>query len=143
MQSEFTYSYDAVGNLLSASDSNVTHTYQYDILNRTILSQQSAIRGGDLSLSMAYDAVGNRTSVTDENGVSITSSYDARNRQASLQWQGGGIDSARVDYNHDQRGMRTSTLRYDDLNGLNIVSSTRQSYDPKRTIDVNSASRRN
>ncbi|ABC28923.1 Rhs family protein [Hahella chejuensis KCTC 2396] len=74
------YSYDKAGNKTSAT---VTHqgktettTYLYDALNR--LSKVIDPQGGETLY--AYDAVGNRESVTQANGQTTAYIYDALNR---------------------------------------------------------------
>ena len=128
---QFTYAFDPVDNLLTASDANVTHSYTYDALNRMIQSQDTASRGGGLTLSMSYDAVGNRVSVSDENLVTVAATFDPRNLVESLRWQGGGTAPARVDFAYDARGERTLATRFADLAGQNKIGSTAWGRDLK------------
>ncbi len=84
----FTSSYDAVGNLLTASNNAGTYTMQYDALNQvTAVAEPYGV-----ALSFGYDSVGNRTSVQDFETLSgtltagflIGSSYDSSNRLTSI-----------------------------------------------------------
>ena len=80
-------------------------------------------------ISYAYDAVGNRLSVGDNFGVTVTSTYDARDQLASRTWTGGGIDPVRVEFDYDPRGERTETRRYADATGTQQIGRSTFGYD--------------
>ncbi len=54
-------------------------------------------------LDFGYDAAGNRTTVTDDQGGVVTSTYDMANRLTSRQLDGPSAD-ARVDYTYTPLG---------------------------------------
>jgi RHS repeat-associated protein len=75
--------YDAVGNLLSITDSvSNTTSYIYDDRNR-VISETNQL---GFSRTMFYDDVSNQTSITDRNGRLRTFFYDALNRQTVEIW---------------------------------------------------------
>jgi YD repeat-containing protein len=85
------FTYDAKGNLLTASNNNGIYTFSYDALDRiTNVSEPFSA-----SLSFSYDAVGNRTVVHDSQGGATTSTYDADNRLTSRQFGASGQPSLR------------------------------------------------
>ncbi|MCP4166316.1 MAG: hypothetical protein GY759_10535 [Chloroflexi bacterium] len=67
---DFRYSYDKIGNVLSAQDSSGTTTYGYNAIY-----QLASVSGPGLSESYGYDAAGNRTSKN-----SVTYTYNAANQ---------------------------------------------------------------
>src|SRR5262249_4873471 len=79
----------------------------------------------------SYDAVGNRTSVADNQGASVASTYDARNLLASQTWHAGaGVDPTTVSYQYDAAGQRTGIDRTLQLPvGPAVDVSTAFSYD--------------
>ena len=118
------YSYDEVGNMLTASDGDGTITMTYDELDRA--KTQKDFR--NLLLTFSYDQVGNRTKVQDSlNGVT-TSTYDAANRLSRREFSDGATP-LRLDYTHTDRDQLLSTTRYSDLAGSSKVGSTTYAYD--------------
>ncbi|ABC28911.1 Rhs family protein [Hahella chejuensis KCTC 2396] len=120
------YSYDKAGNKTSAT---VTHqgktettTYLYDTLNR--LSKVIDPQGGETLY--AYDAVGNRESVTQANGQTTAYVYDALNR-LTRQTTTDAADNVIADYRYtlhstgrreqieELHNGRVSTYTYDAL----------------------------
>jgi YD repeat-containing protein len=80
-------SYDSLGNLLETTDANgVVTRYEYDALNRqtaVILNYKPGVQADaetNVRYEFAYNAVGNRVSVTDPNGNVTVYGYDALNR---------------------------------------------------------------
>jgi len=121
------FTYDAAGNRLTATNGQGTWTYSYDGLNR--LSTETK-PGGDL-LEYSYDANGNKTEVkvTYANGTirTETLTYDVLNRLQSVT----DNDSNLTSYGYDAVGNRTSvsyqngssqTYTYDSLNRLTSLS---------------------
>jgi RHS repeat-associated protein len=124
------YTYDSIGNLLSAGDAFSHYTFTYDALTRQTSSDNAGTPGAPhVVLTFAYDAASNRTSVQDNSGVVVSSSYDPRNLLASQTWSGTGVDPARVNFTYNPRGDRTATQRYSDLTGTNLVSSSAYTHD--------------
>lgn len=83
------YTYDKVGNLLSAQDGAGTTNYSYDALHQLV-----SVSGPGLNESYSYDAAGNRTA---KGGV--TYSYNAANQLT------GASDGS--SYSYDANGNRT------------------------------------
>jgi len=119
------YAYDAVGNLLTAGDSFSQYTQTYDALNRVVSIDNLGTPGAPhVVLTNIFDAAGNRTSVSDGSGVTVSSEYDDRNQLVQRDWSGGGIDSARLDYAYDTRGLLTGITRYASLDASVLVGTT-------------------
>src|SRR5262249_54707199 len=82
------YSYDADGNLISASDPDSSYTFTYNADNRVTSVANTGTPGvPHVILVYGYDAVGNVTSVTDNSSVQVISAYDPRNLLTNLVWQ--------------------------------------------------------
>jgi len=60
---------------------------------------------------------------------SVDSVYDELNQLTSRTWQGGGIDSARIDFGYNDRGDRTSTERFSDLAASQRIGRSLFDYD--------------
>ena len=75
------FTYDAIGNPLTAANNAGTYTMAYDAQNRT----KTVTEPNGVSLTFGYDFVGNRTSVSDSLGGSEISVYDAANELTSHQ----------------------------------------------------------
>ncbi len=88
------YTYDAVGNVLSANDLTGTTTYSYD--NRYELIQAS-YPGSEGTVKYTYDNAGNRTSET-QNGITQTYFYTSGNQLASISGSSG------ESFSYDARG---------------------------------------
>jgi len=79
------YAYDVMGNRTSSTDANGnTTTYTYDALNRmvTVTTPRVANAAGNsvnYTTSYAYDGVGNRISVIDNNGNRTDTVYNSNN----------------------------------------------------------------
>ncbi|WP_239465908.1 choice-of-anchor C family protein [Gemmata sp. SH-PL17] len=122
--------YDAVGNLMRISDPDSTYQFSYDALDRQITVDNAGTPNlPHLILTNRYDAVGNRIEVRDNTGVTVDSTYDARDLLTSRRWSGGGVSDARIDFGYDARTERTSVARYSDLAGSQLVSHSSLSYD--------------
>jgi YD repeat-containing protein len=125
--------YDAMGNLLNASDDVASFAFAYDNRNRVdrIDTQYTIDLSNPRAFSLAYgyDAAGRVTSVTDGSGVNVTSAYDAQSLLKSLKWQGGGIAPASVRFNHNALGDVTDILRYTDADFANLAVSTAMGFE--------------
>src|SRR5262249_22570328 len=88
-----TYSLDANGNKLTATNSSGAYTMAYDAMNRVTGVQDM---WGD-TLTFTYDLVGNRTKVQDSKGGVTTSVYDAANNLVTQMFGGSGQTPLRID----------------------------------------------
>jgi len=73
--------YDGLGRKISMTDSTGETIYIYDPLSR-LLSEQSP--GTNNTITYIYDSEGNRLASVDQNNRTITNTYDALNRLASV-----------------------------------------------------------
>ncbi|MES2161415.1 MAG: RHS repeat-associated core domain-containing protein [Pseudomonadota bacterium] len=82
------FGYDLLNRQTSANYANGTFNTgtDYDNAGRVLASRQGA-----LSLSYKYDAAGNRTRLTWQDGVYVTSDYDALNRPINIK-ENGSVD---------------------------------------------------
>ncbi len=117
--------YDDLGRRSSISDSDSTYGFTYDVCSRLETETNAGTPSMPaVSFTYGYDKDGNRTTVTDNTGVSVTTGFDSRGRSASFKWQGGGIAAASVDLDRNGRGQMTAIKRFNDGNLGNIVSQT-------------------
>jgi RHS repeat-associated protein len=82
-----------------------------------------------LILSYNYDAVGNIIEVSDNYGVRVDSTWDARNLLTSRTWQGGGVSGVREDFQYNPNGQVTEQDRFSDLAGTQLIGKTLNDYD--------------
>jgi YD repeat-containing protein len=75
------YAYDEAGNLVSAYNDHIAYSFEYDNLNRQ--TKKNILTWGK-SLAYTYDALGNRLTMTDQDGGVTTYTYDANNRLITL-----------------------------------------------------------
>lgn len=75
------YSYDANGNMVAAFNNNIAYSFEYDALNRLT---RKAIPSWNKAITYTYDAVGNRSTMTDPDGGINYYVYDNNNRLISL-----------------------------------------------------------
>ena len=135
---EYSSSFDNVGNLLTAAGAGNSYAFTYDVLNLTQQVAASISSLPALVLDYTYDAVGNLSQVIDNFGVAIDSTFDVRNNVTSVNWAGGGMSDARVEYSYDGRGLVTGQQRFSDLAGTNLVSETNNVFDVLgRTTEIN------
>ena len=91
------FSYDVVGNVLTAADPDSNYAFTYDALNRVVTEDNNPDGSLDVPhvvLTRSYDAEGNTIRTVDSLGVAVDSEYDQRNRLISRKWSGSGIDPA-------------------------------------------------
>lgn len=125
----YSFGHDANGNLVSAGGGGSAYAMTYDLLDRMTSVDNAGTVGPQAVLSYHWDAAGNLTRIGDHSGVQVVSSFDARNMLESMQWSGGGIDAARVDFTRNGRGQVTGVERFSDLAGADLVSSTVSTFD--------------
>jgi RHS repeat-associated protein len=112
---ETTYRYDGLGNRVAMVDANGVETrYGYDPMGRlttAIENYQDGISNGaadeDVITSYNYDAVGNRTAITNALGYVTAFTYDALQRQTAEQ---------------DPLG-HTTRYGYDSLNNQTVITN--------------------
>lgn len=141
------FSYDTLGNMLTASDSSSSYLYSYDTLNRlaSVDNNPDDSRGVPrVILSYDYDAQGNVTLTEDDAGVTVESEYDARNRLAIRKWydaqvstgESADVEPARVDFIYNAAGRESEIRRYSDLSGETMVGRTSRTYDASGRSDA-------
>jgi RHS repeat-associated protein len=128
------YTYDAAGQLLTASDSDSSNSFTYDLGGRlTSVDNSGTPSIPEVVLTYGYDAVDNLTSVTDViDGVAggiETFTYDALDRVTSITQNGSNVAEKRVDFTYDAASQLTNLTRYNDLTGSQLVAATDYTYD--------------
>jgi RHS repeat-associated protein len=141
------YTYDSIGNLLTASDPNSKYTYVYDTVNRLTSTDNKDTAGvPNVLLNYTYDAADNLLKVTDTIGGQLKGTnsytYDALNRATSLTQSGNGVSNKRVDISYDATSQTTGLSRFADIAGLIAVASTAYDYDANGRL-TNLAHKRN
>ncbi|WP_370623539.1 peroxidase family protein [cf. Phormidesmis sp. LEGE 11477] len=128
------YTYDAASQLTAVSDPDSTYAYTYDAAGR-LLSNDNAGTAGvpDVLLSYGYDAVNNRTSVTDfimgtQAGVE-SFTYDTLDRVTRITQSGNGVADKRIDLSYNAASQMTGLSRASDLAGVQTVADTAYTYD--------------
>jgi RHS repeat-associated protein len=110
-----------VSNLLNIANGDSSVSYTYDQLNRPVSTTQS-FGGKAYTINYAYDAVGNRTSMTTPWGQ-YSYTYDALNRLADII----NPQGITVAFNYDAMGRRTSKKIFKATPEL--LSETAYTYD--------------
>src|SRR6185369_15676097 len=127
-----TYGYDPAGNLTARTNFNgYVTTYTYDALNRLTakLPDPRLLTAGSVPVTYAYNALGQRTNMTDVSGVTA-SQYDLRNRliekatpQGALTYTYNASGSVASIKSSNQNGTDL-TYSYDALNHLERVNDS-------------------
>jgi RHS repeat-associated protein len=107
-QGTLSYTYDAVGNVLSLLSSNANGAsvnYSYDAVNRLQSVTDNRLTPGTTTYS--YDAVNNLTGVLSPNGVQATLTYDALDDPTNLTLAKGGVLWSYA-YTYNAAGQRLS-----------------------------------
>jgi RHS repeat-associated protein len=99
------YQYDAAGNRTQLSTQNQVIDYTFDDLNR--LETVKPVGSSVPIATYDYDGVGNRDSVTHDNGVITRYTYNRRNRLTGIQHKLGATLLLGVAYTLDASGLRT------------------------------------
>ncbi|WP_233902915.1 putative Ig domain-containing protein [Stieleria maiorica] len=136
------FTYDALGNMLTAQDVNSHYVHTYDALNRLTSVDNNPEGTLDLPrviLTYQYDAQGNVIETQDDAGVTVASEYDERNRLAIRRWydadvptsEDPDVDPVRVDFLYTAAGRESDVFRYSDLDSdpANLVGRTERTYD--------------
>lgn len=138
-----TFSYDTLGNMRTATDSQSDYLFTYDTLNRLESVDNNPVGTRDVPrviLSYGYDQQGNVILTRDDAGVTVASEYDARNRLAVRQWfdadNSGDVDDARVDFLYNAAGREAEVRRYSDLAATGLVGRTLRTYDLSGRSDL-------
>ncbi|HUS12636.1 MAG TPA: Ig-like domain-containing protein, partial [Pyrinomonadaceae bacterium] len=115
------YEYNARSNVIAVVDAlGQRYTFDYDDLSRPT----SATRAG-LTMSVSYDAIGNRVRRTDYNNMTASYTYDAVNRLTKVTYP----DASLVTYGYDKLSQLTSAT--------NANGTVSFSYDSRgRTIST-------
>jgi RHS repeat-associated protein len=126
---DFTYVYDALGNLSSRSDANfsLAESFQYDGLNRLTSSTITGSPSNPAAKSFAYDALGNITAKSDVGNYTYPPPGGPQPHAVTS--VGGGVVSATFTY--DPIGNETA--------GLNGRSSAYASYNMPTSVTLGTA----
>jgi RHS repeat-associated protein len=134
-----TYGYNADSELTSASDPFSSYTYTYDALGDVTNVDNAGTPGvPHVALSYGYDSFGNRTSLTDSLGGSISYAYNANNQLSSLGLSVSSTLDAQLTFGYDADSRLTgitrtgatgsdtitSSLSYDTTNRLTNITDT-------------------
>ena len=124
------YTYDSVGNLLTAEDDFSSYAFAYDNLYRLLQSDNAGTPDvPNVVLDYVYDSVGKRIATSDGTGVTVDSLYDDLDRLNRRSWDGGGMDEARIDFGYNARSERTEVERFADLAGTQRIGRSSFGYD--------------
>ncbi|MBL8823222.1 MAG: tandem-95 repeat protein [Planctomycetia bacterium] len=122
--------YDAIGNRLSIFDTDAYLQFEYDALNRMVRADDGSLNGKPQTiLQYTYDAVGNRISTSDNRGVVVDALFTPSRKVEQLQWQGGGINAVRMDFEYDSTDRVRHINRYAQLLATQPISSTQFTRD--------------
>ena len=134
----FTYTYNNLGQLLTASDANASYEYDYDAAGR-LLEETQDLTGltPTIVLTYQYNDLGLLSqAATTIGGVddAVTDYiYDGFGRLASIQQYGvtGGnaVAEKRIDYTYDDAGQWDTITRYADLVATDLVATGDYGYD--------------
>ncbi|NJM99047.1 MAG: hypothetical protein HC800_19580 [Phormidesmis sp. RL_2_1] len=128
------YTYDAASQLTAVSDPDSAYVYSYDAAGRLVSTDNNGtLSAPAVRLTYGYDAVNNRTSVTDaitgiQAGVE-TFTYDDLNRVTRITQSGNGAAQKRVDITYDAASQMAGVQRYSDLAGTQSVADTTYAHD--------------
>jgi YD repeat-containing protein len=129
-EERFTYTYDAVGNMLTATEQTLvgqsyvnvsSYTYVYDPVGEVTYIEADLTGLTSVILHLTYDANGNVTDVTANIGGTLTSS-DA-NHDDIPEWSISGttVSDFRNHYTYDNLGQLTGITQ--QANGSNLVAA--------------------
>lgn len=128
------WTYDAVGNVLTATDAFSSLTMTYDARDQLLAMDNAGTpEAPHVALTYTYDLVGNRLSLTDTidgtaGGLNVYE-YDALNRVTRITQSGADVDNKRVDFAYNALGQYTQLQRFADLVGTRLVARSNYTYD--------------
>ena len=99
--------YDLAGRLTGSDNGVSALTYAYDPANQMVGETQRPAGQTGWTVGMAYDADGNRASLTYPGGLVVTTSYTGRNQVAAIS---AGSPPSLAAYTYDRAGNRTDRL---------------------------------
>ncbi len=121
-----TYQYNAAGELTQASDPFSSYAYSYDADGRLVSVSNAGTPGvPSVTLSYAYDAFGDRISLSDSLGGVVSYSYDGDLRLSSLGLSTGGSNptlEAQVTFAYDNAS-RLTGLTQSSPGGISLVQT--------------------
>jgi RHS repeat-associated protein len=135
---EFTYSYDAAGQLLAAGDGTSDYSYTYDFLGRvTQWTADLASLPSPVTLGQTFDTASRRTSLFATLGATADFknefAYDNLNRLTGITQQGqsGGnaVAEKRINFAYLADGRTSEISRFANVAGTQNVANTTFGYD--------------
>jgi len=134
----FTFTYNRVGELLTAVDSAASYAYTYDGVGRAT-SIAASITGltPTVTLAQSYNTLGHRSQLAATIGTTAdfinSYSYDSLGRMSSVAQLGatGGnaVAEKRVDFVYDNGDQFSSITRYNNTAGTQTVASSNYTFD--------------
>jgi RHS repeat-associated protein len=132
-----TYTYNLLGDLLTASDPAASYTYVYNVLGQlTQVNQQIDGLSADVVMVQEFDAAGNRTRL--QGGIDLPDfvtdyAYDGYGQVTSIVQYGLSFGSTvaqkRVDFTYDADGRWDTITRYFDAAATQLVATSTYGYD--------------
>jgi RHS repeat-associated protein len=132
------YTYDTIGDLLTASDAAASYAYNYDALDRvTAVSQTIAGLAPTIVFAQQFDALGNRiqlaSTIAGTPDFVTDYTYNGVNEITSVTQHGmtGGnaVAAKRIDVNYTTEGRLSTITRYADLAGTQQVATSTYTFD--------------
>ncbi|MCO6459521.1 MAG: hypothetical protein J5I93_29765 [Pirellulaceae bacterium] len=131
------YTYDPVGNLLSAADNFSSITVAYDDRDRpTMVDNAGTPHAPRVVLTYAHDLAGNLLSTTDsvdgQQAADTLYQYDALNRLTRIVQSAAGlapVSDKRVDFSYNALSQFDTIARYADLAGTQAVADSVFQFD--------------
>jgi len=129
VQQVLTFTFDAAGNNLTASNAQGTYTMTYNALNQVTLVKEMFSQ----TLTFTYDAVGHRTQVQDNFGTE-TSTYNMANQLQSRVYAGISTTAVRIDEAYRGNHQLSTLTRSSNTVGTTVVGSTTYLYDAANRV---------
>lgn len=132
------FTYDAVGNMLTAIDPDSSYEFFYDALGQMLTADNAGTAGvPHVVLSYGHDAQGNVISVSDNYGVTVASVYNRRNLLGSRTWtdeivplgDSADISPLHFEFQQSVAGRTSQILRYASRDTSNLVGKVSRTYD--------------